>query len=577
MTNANPISQSVVIAGSTRNPSRRAIPLDAWMPDRVRHDSLLAALTLTLTLTLTLSLLLALPAAAAVIPPGTQLHPTQTFVRNNGSEPESLDPALAESVGANNITRDLFEGLTANDADGKIVPGVAESWKQANPTTWVFKLRQNAKWSNGDPVTAQDFVYGIRRFLDPKTASTYAATFGVFIQNGKEAASGKKPASEVGVKALDKYTLEVKTPFPVTFLPSLMSNNNLGPLHQASVEKFGRDWTKPGNMVSNGAFVLKEWVVNSRIVIEKNPQYWDAGNVQLTRVTYLAIEDGNADVKLFESGQNEMVYQLPPGTYEDAKKKFPKEVRNSPMLGIRYYSFQTQNAAFKDVRVRKALSMVIDRDILAQRVTADGQAPLYGLMVKGLQGADMAEYEWAKWPMSRKVEEAKKLLAEAGVKPGTRYTFTYNTSEYHKKMAIFAQSEWKTKLGIAIELEAMEFKVLLKKRHDGAFQIARNGWVADYNDATNFLALVRCDSDQNNNFNCNRDAEKIIKEAEHSDDPAKRKEMLTKATKMIMEDYPMVPLVQYSLPRLVKSYVGGYSLQNAQDRFRSKDFYIIKH
>lgn len=520
---------------------------------------------------------LALPTSAAVVPPGVQLNPTQTLIRNNGSEPESLDPAVAETVPANNVTRDLFEGLTANDADGKIVPGVAESWKQTNATTWVFKLRQNAKWSNGDPITAQDCVYGIRRFLDPKTASKYAATYGVFLLNGMDVAAGKKPLTEVGVKALDKFTVEIKTPFPVTFLPQVLSNNNLGPLHQASVEKFGRDWTRPGNMVGNGAFVLKEWLVNSRIVLEKNPNYWDAKNVQLTRVTYLPIEDGNVDVKLYESGQNEWVYQLPPGTYEKYKQQFPKEVRNAPMLGLRYYDFQTQNPVFKDVRVRKALSMVIDRDILAQRITADGQLPLYGLIVKGMEGADMAEYEWAHWPMAKKVEEAKKLLAAAGVKPGTKYSFSYNTSDYHKKMAIFAQSEWKTKLGLNIELQAMEFKVLVKLRHDGAYEMARDGFIADYNDATNFLALVRCDSDQNLNRNCNRKAEELIVQGEHSDEAASRKQLLTQAIKMIMDDYPIIPLLQYSLPRLVKSYVGGYSLLNAQDRYRSKDVFIIKH
>ena len=199
-------------------------------------------------------LALALPAHAAVIPPGVQLHPTQTLVRNNGSEPESLDPALAESVGANNLTRDLFEGLTATDSAGKTVPGVAESWKQTDPLTWVFKLRPNAKWSNGEPVTAQDFVFGIRRFVDPKTASTYASTFGVFLANGQNVALGKAPPAEIGVKALDKLTLEVKTAFPVTFLPSLMSNTNLGPIHRASLEKFGKDWTKPGKLVGNGAY-----------------------------------------------------------------------------------------------------------------------------------------------------------------------------------------------------------------------------------------------------------------------------------------------------------------------------------
>jgi len=526
---------------------------------------------------LALGLALAWPAPAAVIPAGVQLHATQTLIRNNGSEPETLDPALAESVGANNLTRDLFEGLTATDNAGKVVPGVAESWKQTDPLTWVFKLRQNAKWSNGDPVTAQDFVFGIRRFVDPKTASTYAATFGVFLANGKDVALGKLAPDKVGVKAIDKHTLEVKTAFPVSFLPSLMSNNNLGPVHQASLEKFGKDWTKPGNLVSNGAYVLKEWLVNSKVVIEKNPQYWDAKNVQLTRVTYLPVEDGNADVKLYESGQNEWVYQLPPGTYEKYRQQYPKEIRNAPMIGLRYYSLQNQSPAFKDVRVRKALSMVIDRDILAQRITADGQAPAYSVMVKGVEGADVTNYEWATWPMARRVQEAKALLQQAGVQPGTRYTFSYNTSEYHKKMAIFAASEWKSKLGLQVELEAMEFKVLLKKRHDGQFQIARNGWLADYNDATTFLALVRCDSDQNNNFNCNRKAEELIVQGTQQTDQARRRALLTQASQMIMEDYPMIPLLQYSLPRLVKSYVGGYSLENAQDRFRSKDLYIVRH
>jgi oligopeptide transport system substrate-binding protein len=516
-------------------------------------------------------------AHAAVLPPGVQLSPKQELVRNNGSEPETLDPALAESVGANNIMRDLFEGLTANDAAGHIVPGVAESWKQMNPTTWVFKLRQNAKWSNGDPVTAQEFVYGIRRFLDPKTASTYATTFGIFLENGLEAAQGKKPTSAIGVRAIDKFTLEIKTAGPVPFLPALVSNNNLGAVHEATVKKFGRDWTKPGNMVSNGAYMLKEWSVNSKVVMEKNPNYWDKANVQLERVTYLPIEDENAEVKLYEAGQVDMTNQLPPGTFAKYKAQYPKEIRNQPIIGLRYYSFQTQKPELKDVRIRKAMSMVIDRDILAQKVTADGQTPAYDVVVHGTIGEDVGTYDWSSWPMAKRVEEAKKLLKEAGVQPGTKFTLSYNTSDYHKKMAIFAQSEWKTKLGLNLELEAMEFKVLLKKRHDGTFQLARNGWLADYNDATTFLALVRCDSDQNNNFNCNRDAEKLITEGSNSTDLEKRRQLFTKAAKMIMDDYPIVPLLQYSLPRLVKSYVGGYSLENVQDRYRSKDLYIIKH
>jgi oligopeptide transport system substrate-binding protein len=527
--------------------------------------------------TAALTLALSAPLLAAVIPAGTQLHPTQTFTRGNGSEPESMDPAVAETVPANQILRDLFEGLTATTTEGKTVPGVAESWKQTNPTTWVFKLRSNAKFSNGAPITADDFVYGIRRFVDPKTASPYAATFGVFLQNGLDVAQGKKPGTSLGVKALDKLTLEIKTVDPIAFMPELVSNTQLGPVHRATVEKFGKDWVKPGNMVGNGAYVLKEWHVNNRIVVEKNPQYWDAANVTLTKVTYLPIEDQFADIKLWESGETDYVYQMPPGVFDKYKAQYPKELRNQAIIGLRYYDFQTKDPVFKDARVRKALSMVIDRDILSKRVTADGQAPAYSLIVAGVVGADPTPYDWATWPMEKRVAEAKKLLEQAGVKPGTKYTFSYNTSEYHKKMAVFVASEWKTKLGINMETETMEFKVLAKKRHDGAFQLARNGWLADYNDATTFLALVRCDSDQNTNFYCNREAEALIQKGTQSTDPAKRKELLTQASKMIMDDYPIIPLVQYSLPRLIKSYVGGYSELNPQDHYRSKDFYIIKH
>ena len=211
------------------------------------------------------------PSWAIDIPAGTQFHATQTMIRSNGSEPESMDPAVAETVPANQILRDLFEGLTATDTTGKTVPGVAESWKQTNPTTWVFKLRTNAKFSNGDPITAEDFVYGIRRFVDPKTASPYATTFGVFLLNGLEVAMGKKPSSEVGVKAIDKFTLEIKTVDPISFLPELVANTQLGPVHKVTVEKFGKDWVKPGKTVGNGAYILKDWRVNNRIVVEKNP------------------------------------------------------------------------------------------------------------------------------------------------------------------------------------------------------------------------------------------------------------------------------------------------------------------
>lgn len=520
---------------------------------------------------------MAVCAHAANVPGGVQLASKQELVRNNASEVETLDPTLAETVPANNVTRDLFEGLTATDADGNVLPGVAQTWEQKDPTTWIFHLRKNARWSNGEAVTANDFVYGCQRLVDPKTASPYASTYGAFLQNGPEIIAGKKPVSELGVRAIDAGTLEVKTPYPVLFLPELMSNTNLGPVNKAAVDKYGRDWTKPGKLVSNGAFQLSDWQVNSKLVLTKNPQYWDAAHVQLSQVTYLPVEDENTDIKLFQSGENDWVNQLPSGTYQKYKQQFPAEIRNAPMLGLRYYSFNNKDPLLKDVRVRKALSMVIDRDLLAQRVTADGQLAAYGVIPKGVKGADVTAYDWAAWPMAKRVEEAKKLLAEAGVKPGTKIRFAMNTSEYHKKMAIFAASEWKTKLGLDTEIESMEFKVLVKKRHDGDYQIARNGWVADYNDATTFLTLVQCNSEQNDNGNCNPKADALIREANETTDQAKRTQLQTQAAKLVMDDYPLLPLLQYTLVRLVKSYVGGYSLKNPMDRYRSKDLYIVKH
>jgi oligopeptide transport system substrate-binding protein len=516
-------------------------------------------------------------AHGATVPAGVQLHPKQELVRNNGSEPETLDPMLASGVPANNVIRELFEGLTAGDGAGKVVPGVAESWRQSDPLTWVFKLRKDAKWSNGDKVTAEDFVYGMRRLVTPATGSKYAPTYGAFLLNAKEIIAGKKPPTDLGVKAVDAYTIEIKTPYPVSFLPEVVSNLQLGPVHKATIEKFGNEWTKPGNIVGNGAYVLKEWSVNSKIVLTKSPTYWDNKNVQITQATYLPVESQAADVKLFESGENDWVYELPPGTYENYKKQLPKEIKNEPMLGLRYYSLNVNHPLLKDVRVRKALNMVIDRNILAERVTADGQVPAYSVIIKGVNGADVTTYDWATWPMERRVAEAKKLMAEAGVAPGTKIKFAYNTSDYHKKMAIFAASEWKTKLGIELELEAMEFKVLIKKRDDREFEMARNGWIADYNDASTFLTLVECDSDQNSQGYCNRKAQALIDEGNKSPDPAKRKTLLTQATKMIMDEYPIVPLLQYTVPRLVKSYVGGYTNTNALDRYRAKDLYIIKH
>jgi oligopeptide transport system substrate-binding protein len=527
-------------------------------------------------------LALALGAACAAawggaVPPGTALAARQEMVRNNGFEPESLDPAFAESTGAGYIIGDVFEGLTALDHHGKVVPGAAESWAQTDPVTWVFKLRAGARWSNGQPVVAEDFVYGWRRFVDPKMASPIASTYAAYLLNGAEVLAGKKPLAALGVRAVDARTLEVRTPGPEPFLPMVLAESLFSPAPKAVVEKFGKDWTRPGNMVGNGAYVLKDWQVNSKVVVEKSPSYWDAANVALTRVTYLAVDDNNADLKLYQSGEDDMMLQMPPGSFAALKAQYPREAHNTPILGLRFYALNNRDPLLKDVRVRKALSMVIDRDVLAQKVTADGQAPAYGLIFQGLAGADVTRYDWASWPMDKRVAEARKLLAEAGVPPGTALSLTYNTSEYHKKMALFMASEWKTKLGLDTHLDSLEFKVLMTKRQTAQYQIARSGWLSQINDATQFLTLIQCGSDGNDDKSCNPKADALIRQGTQTADPVERKALLTEAARLAMEDYPLLPLLQYSTTRLVKPWIGGYFDDNNVDTFRSKDFYVIKH
>ncbi len=515
---------------------------------------------------------------AAQVPAGIALAAKQEIVRNIGAEVESLDISQIESVPANHVARDLFEGLTAINTAGKIVPGVAESWTRKDPTTWVFKLRKNARWSNGEPVTANDFVFSWQRTVDPKTASKYTIYFD-FIANGTAILEGKKPVTALGVKAIDANTVEVKTAVPVPFLPDLLSNPTMAPLNKAAFLKAGKDFTKPGKLVGNGAYILKEWVPNSRVVLVKNPNYWNAATTVITKVTFDPTESEDATFKMYQAGQLDWTDRAPSGSFAKMTRELPKDYRVGPGASLYFLGINNTDPVLKDVRIRKALSMVLDRDILTKKVLGEGQLPAYGLFVKGMEGGKVSAYDWSAWPMAKRIDEAKKLLAAAGYGPSKplKFKFMYNTTDLHKKIAVFALGEWKNKLGVQASMENQEFKVFLKTRHDGAYQIARNGWNADYNDVSTFLDLVRCNSPQNDQKYCNKKVDALISQGYANTDLAKRSALLTDAGRVAMEDYPMIPLFQYANPRLVKPWVGGYYTTNAFERFRTSDLYIIKH
>ena len=311
-------------------------------------------------------------AHAATVPPNVQLAADQTLVRHYGSEAASLDPAMDETVQETLVDTDLYEGLTRPDSAGRIVPGVAESWQRTDPNTWVFKLRHNAKWSNGAPVTAADFIYAWQREVDPNTASVYTILIS-FVSNAEAILAGTLPPSKLGVRAIDPYTIEIKTKSPVPFLPAMMANPVLAPEYRPVVEQYGTEWTKPEHIVTNGPFTLQFWAPNDKLVVVKNPHYWDAANVVLNKVVWVPMDNNDAATKQFESGQLDMTYELPPGSYEQLKAKFGKEVHIAPESANYYFALNLKDPELKDVRVREALSMVVDRETLVKRILGNGE------------------------------------------------------------------------------------------------------------------------------------------------------------------------------------------------------------
>ncbi|EAV1163682.1 oligopeptide ABC transporter substrate-binding protein OppA [Salmonella enterica subsp. diarizonae] len=540
----------------------------------ITKKSLIAAGILT-------ALIAASAATAADVPAGVQLADKQTLVRNNGSEVQSLDPHKIEGVPESNVNRDLFEGLLISDVEGHPSPGVAEKWENKDFKVWTFHLRKNAKWSDGTPVTAHDFVYSWQRLADPNTASPYASylQYG-HIANIDDIIAGKKPATDLGVKALDDHTFEVTLSEPVPYFYKLLVHPSVSPVPKSAVEKFGDKWTQPANIVTNGAYKLKNWVVNERIVLERNPQYWDNDKTVINQVTYLPISSEVTDVNRYRSGEIDMTYNnMPIELFQKLKKEIPNEVRVDPYLCTYYYEINNQKAPFNDVRVRTALKLALDRDIIVNKVKNQGDLPAYSYTPPYTDGAKLVEPEWFKWSQEKRNEEAKKLLAEAGFTADKPLTFDllYNTSDLHKKLAIAVASIWKKNLGANVKLENQEWKTFLDTRHQGTFDVARAGWCADYNEPTSFLNTMLSDSSNNTAHYKSPAFDRLIADTLKVTDDAQRSELYAKAEQQLDKDSAIVPVYYYVNARLVKPWVGGYTGKDPLDNIYVKNLYIIKH
>lgn len=523
--------------------------------------------------------LLTLPVLAAQVPEGTQLLPAaqQVFVRNIGTEPASIDPQMVEESAGSDVVNDLFEGLYTLDGNGKLQAAGALGYElDATGTVYTFKLRPDAKWSNGEPVTAADYVYGWQRAADPKNASNYAWFIELTgVANASDVVQGKQSPDALGIKALDDYTLQITLKNPVPFFLKTLSHYTTFPAPKATIEKFGHEWVKPANIVSNGAFALKEWTPNERLIAERNPHYWDNEHTVLNKVIYLEIVSDTAAYNRYRA--SELHYTTYPlEQYQQIKRQNPEELVSAPMLATYYYVFNTQRKPFDDVRVRKALSLAIDRDTITEKILGQGQLSAFSLTPPSVDGFELKRPASELMSKEARIKQAKALLGEAGYGPDKPLTvdILYNTNEGHKKIALAISSMWKHNLGVKAELNNMEWKTMVSALNEGDFGVSRYSWNGDYNDASTFLDIMTSSSSANSGKWVNKEYDALLAKAHDAKDPAERNRLYQQAEVLIDEEAPIAPVYFYVKSRLLKPNVKGYPYQNPQDLVYAKDLYL---
>ena len=511
---------------------------------------------------------------------GEALADDQTFVYRILDEHSSVDPQVVEDVTGSELVRDLFEGLYNQDADGNLVPGVALS-HTVNDTkdVYTFTLRDNAKWSNGDPVTAHDFVYAWKRAVDPELASPYAWYVELMsIQNGADIIAGNTAIDELGVKAIDDHTLEVSLSASLPYFPTMVTHATTFPVHKGTVEAHGADWTKPGNIVSNGAYVLTEHIPNERSVRERNSMYWDNDATILEKVVALVISDENVALTRYRADELDKT-EIPAGQYPALRVEFPEQAISVPRLCNYYITFnmsETGPEATKDVRVRKALALAIDRDIITEKVTAGGQFPAYTFTPGATAGFEIPEVEIATMSQADRDAMAKELMAEAGFGPDNPLNFgvLYNTSEAHKKIFVAVTQMWKQKLGVQAELANMEWKTFLDARGKQDFDLARGAWCGDYNEASTFLDLLTTPSGYNDGKYSNARVDELMTSAKESDNP---QPLYTEVEQILAEEQPIIPIYHYALSIMLDDDLKGWPLNNVEQNWYSKNLYKVSN
>jgi oligopeptide transport system substrate-binding protein len=493
------------------------------------------------------ALLLLLPAAAG------------TLRRGTAAEAPTLDPSIAAGTLAAPIINDLFEGLIGKDAALKPVPGVAATWSvSADGLTYTFKLRPKLAWSDGVPLTADDVVYGFRRLVDPATASPLAGQFFV-IAGARDIVARKAAPDTLGVRAVDPATVEIRLAAPAPYFLQLVGSLPVSPLPRHAIEKFGKDWTRPGQLVTNGPYTLAERIPQNLTRLVANPRYHAAASVRSREVIWYPTQDLATSLRRFRAGELDSALNFPPEEYDWLRKNLPKTLRVTPSLGVYYLLVNTRKPPFDDVRVRRALGLAVDQPGITGKLLRTGVKPATSLVGPDFTGYPGVTPADAKRPMPERQAEARRLLAAAGFGPGKplEFEYVYDTNEENRKIAVALAAMWQS-VGARARLVNVDFGQLNRQVRTRNFTVARWVYFASYDDPFAFLSLSVSDNPNNYPGYANPDYDRLLREANAQMDPARRMPLLMQAELALLADYPVIPVYDYVRRYLVAERVTGW-------------------
>lgn len=517
--------------------------------------------------------------APASIRVGSALASDQTLARTLDDEPRSLDPQLTTDVPSQRISDDLFEGLVTLDVGGRVAPGVASSWQSsADGRTWVFHLRADARWSNGAPLTAQDFIYSWRREIDPHTGAQYAQALAPIV-GALEIASGKAAPETLGVEAPDARTLRIHLIGPTPYLLDLLTQQYMYPVYAPAIERFGDAWVQPGHLISNGPFVLREHVIGTRITLDKNASYWDAAHVQLQRVRYYVAPDRSVQATRFMAGAVQWTDSFAANQREFLARRLGDQLVASPYFGTYMLGFNMQLPPFRDnLALREALTLALDRVPLVRYLRFGLYQPAYTLMPP-LPGYRQQPPPWAALSDEARHALALRLYHQAGYSAAHPLHVELDTSlqgpdERHFFEAVAAS--WRALLGADVRVDEREFKVLIQERVLHKLPLFFDAWIGDYPDPYTYMELFRTGDGNNNGAYSNPRFDQLIELSSQQSDNRERYRLFEQAERVLNEDVSYLPLYYYSTRHLVKPYLRGWQ-SNIMDRNLSRYMYLLEH